>query len=130
MSRRRELTIALALDVVTVVVFVAIGRREHDEGSALSQIAEVAAPFLIGLLAGWLVARAWQRPLAMVTGLTIWPTTVVVGMILRHWVFDRGTAVSFMIVATVFLGLFLVGWRAIAGLFVRGQNSTAAAGTS
>jgi hypothetical protein len=36
-------------------------------------------------------------------------------MLLRNLVFDDGTAASFVIVASVFLGTFLVGWRAIAG---------------
>jgi len=34
--------------------------------------------------------------------------------VLRKFVFDDGTALSFVIVTTVFLGTFLNGWRAIA----------------
>ena len=43
----------------------------------------------------------------------IWPIVILVGMLLRHFVFDDGTATSFIIVATIFLGVFLVGWRAV-----------------
>ena len=32
----------------------------------------------------------------------IWPVTILVGMIVRNLVFDRGTATSFVIVATLF----------------------------
>ena len=94
------------------IVFVPIGRRSHDERPALGGMLETAAPFVIGLGVGWLIVRAWRSPMAIVTGLVIWPMTIVVGMIVpqhdlrpRHGrrVRDRGH---------VFLGLCLVGWRA------------------
>ena len=34
-------------------------------------------------------------------------------MLVRNLVFDRGTATSFVIVATLFVGAFLVGWRVV-----------------
>ena len=34
----------------------------------------------------------------------IWPVTVAVGMVLRNLVFDRGTALPFIIVATIVTG--------------------------
>jgi hypothetical protein len=46
-------------------------------------------------------------------------------MALRHWVFDRGTALSFVIVATLVVGTFLVGWRAIAAAAVRSRHERA-----
>ncbi|MDQ1425484.1 MAG: hypothetical protein QOD72_2982, partial [Acidimicrobiaceae bacterium] len=97
-----------------VLVFVALGRTSHEEGQMLSGTLSVAAPFLIALALGWAVARAWRQPLALRTGVVVWITTVVAGMVLRHTVFDRGTALAFIIVATLFTGLFLLGWRAIA----------------
>ena len=106
--------LAAAIDVVVVIVFVAIGRRSHDEAGTLSGIAQTAAPFLIGLGFAWMVSLGWRRPMSWVTGLIIWPLTVLVGMIVRSQVFDDGTATSFVIVATVFLGTFLVGWRLVA----------------
>lgn len=112
MSRRAAL--AAVVDVVAIVVFVAIGRRNHDEGATVDGIATVAAPFLIALVVGWIAARAWARPVAPRTAFVIWPVTVVVGMLLRNIVFDRGTAVSFIIVATAVTGVFLVGWRLVA----------------
>jgi hypothetical protein len=114
---RRTIAVAAAADVLVVVVFVALGRRSHDEsGHAVGGVLRVAAPFLLGLAAGWIVARAWRRPTALATGLVIWPVTVVVGMLLRRTVFDRGTALSFVIVATVVTGVLFVGWRAIVAL--------------
>jgi hypothetical protein len=130
MRRSRRAAIALAVDLTAVLVFVAIGRRSHEEGSAVAEFVETAAPFVIALGFGWLTSRAWNSPIAIVTGAVIWAETIVLGMLLRRFAFDRGTAVSFIIVAAVFLGLCLIGWRAIVELARRRQNSTATAGTS
>ena len=113
---------AVALDVGVVLLFVAIGRRSHDEGSALSELIRVAAPFLIGLGAGWIIARAWRRPFDLVTGCTIWVVTIAVGMVLRRTLFDRGTALSFVVVATVFTGVLLLGWRLVARRVTHGTT--------
>lgn len=110
----RRLGIAVALDVFSVVVFVAIGRRNHDEGSVFSGVVRTAGPFLIGLAIGWVAAKGWRGPMTLRTGVTIWVITVLAGMVLRRLVFDRGTAPAFVIVATVFLGACLIGWRAMA----------------
>jgi hypothetical protein len=49
----------------------------------------------------------------------IWPITLVIGMVLRSAVWDDGTAAAFVIVATAFLGLTLVGWRLALALIDR-----------
>jgi hypothetical protein len=128
----RRVLWAAMLDVASILVFVAIGRRNHEEGSGVGGVLETAAPFLIALAAGWLLVRAWRWPTAILTGLFLWPVTILLGMILRNAAFDRGTAVSFVIVATLFLGACLVGWRTAYGAIARRrrQNSTAIAGTS
>lgn len=118
----RRTIVAAALDVASILAFVAIGRAEHDDGGAsdaasdglLDGTAGTAAPFLLGLAVAWLATRGWRRPQSIVTGLTIWPVTVLVGMIARRALFDDGTAPAFVIVATLFTGLCLVGWRAVA----------------
>ena len=101
------------VDVLCIVIFVAIGRKNHDEGEAAAGIFRVAAPFLIAAVAGWLATQAWKRPLELRTGVIVWLTTIMLGMVLRRFVFDEGTATAFIIVATVFLCAFLNGWRAI-----------------
>jgi hypothetical protein len=111
--------VAAALDIAVVVVFVAIGRRNHDEGSAAGEVVRIAAPFLIGLAAGWVVARAWRRPFDLTTGGLVWIVTVALGMVLRRTLFDRGTAFSFVVVATVFTGVLLLGWRLVSRHFTR-----------
>ncbi len=46
----------------------------------------------------------------MPSGAAAWLGTVAVGMVLRVLA-GQGTAFSFIVVALIFLGLFLLGWR-------------------
>src|SRR5262249_2859013 len=95
--------------------FVAIGRASHSEGDALAGLARTAWPFLAGLAVGWLCTRAWRRPAALVpTGLGVWITTVGLGLGLRG-VSGQGTAAGLLAGALAVWGLFLLGWRLIAG---------------
>ncbi|MBS1691598.1 MAG: DUF3054 domain-containing protein [Actinobacteria bacterium] len=110
---------ALLADVVCVVVFCTLGRRSHDEGLSIAGIAETAWPFLTGAGVGWLVARGWRRPLSLTpTGVAVWLCTVVVGMMLRKAT-SQGTAVSFIVVASLVTAVLLLGWRAVAALLAR-----------
>ena len=118
--------LAAGLDTFSVVLFVAIGRREHEQSSAISGLVHTVAPFLIALALAWLVLRAWNRPTERVTGLGVWLIVIVAGMLLRNVVFGDGTATSFIIVATLFLGLFLVGWRLAYALIERRATPTQA----
>lgn len=95
------------VDVVAVVVFVAIGRRNHDEGTALSGVLGVAAPFLIALGISWIGLRTWREPFNRASLIATWIITVFVGLLLRRLVFDRGIATAFIIVATITLGVLL-----------------------
>ncbi len=72
-------------------------------------------PFLAGLAVG-LDRGPGLAPahLLVPTGLVVWISCVAVGMVLRV-VAGQGTAVAFVLVALAFLGLELLGWRALAG---------------
>ncbi len=108
---------AAIVDVVLVVAFVLIGRASHNEGPLGTLV--TLWPFLAGLAIGWLGARAWRTPFRLRwTGLTIWPATVIVGMLLRAFS-GQGVQLSFVIVTTVVLAIFLLGWRGIAQLVIR-----------
>jgi hypothetical protein len=110
-SRTRALP-AFAADLAFVALFAAVGRRNHAEGLSIGGVAETAWPFLAGTVVGWLISRAWRRPAAVVpTGVIIWVCTVAVGMLLRKAT-SEGTAASFITVATLTIGLLLLGWRA------------------
>lgn len=105
---------AFFIDALCVLAFAAIGRRSHSEGLTLLGTLDTAWPFLAGLAAAWAVLTlAKARPRTLVpAGLIVWPTTVAVGMVLRA-VSGEGTATAFIVVATLFLGATLLGWRAV-----------------
>lgn len=107
--------LAPLLDVAVVIVFAAIGRRNHGESGALEGIAMTAWPFLAGALVGWaLVLLRGRRLLAGVSlpsGAVVWLSVIGMGMLGRH-LDGRGTAPAFVVVALVFNGVFLLGWRA------------------
>lgn len=104
----------LLLDVLAVLVFVLVGRRTHDEGSAIAGIVRTAGPFLIALVTGWASTKAWSRPFQGPTGVVVYGVTLVGGMVLRRTLFDRGTAPAFVIVAAIFLAVTMLGWRFVA----------------
>jgi hypothetical protein len=108
--------VAGAADVTWLLVFVVIGRSSHTEGESVAGVARTLWPFLVGLAAGWAVARAWRLPAAVVpTGVTVWPVCVLGAMALRA-ASGQGVAVAFIGVALAFVGLGLLGWRAVAGV--------------
>lgn len=112
----------LAVDVVGVLVFCAVGRRSHDEGLNVTGVAATAWPFLTGTAIGWLAARGWRRPTALApTGVVVWLSTVVVGMLLRK-VTAAVVAASFVVVATTVTALLLLGWRVAVGLTLRRRS--------
>lgn len=115
-----------AADLVGVVLFVIIGRRSHDEGNAVTGTLRVAAPFLLALVTAWLVRRRSVEQSATIGfGIPVWLVTVVVGLALRRVVFGQGLALPFIIVATLFLALVLLGWRLFYARLARRQRATA-----
>ena len=117
----RAVALALAIDVVLVVAFAAVGRASHDS-DVWGGLWQTAWPFLAALAVGWLVTLAWRAPAAPVrTGLGVWAVTVGGGMLLRAAT-GQGTALPFIIVASVTLLVALVGWRVIAAVVRRARQ--------
>ncbi|WP_084693363.1 DUF3054 domain-containing protein [Actinomadura atramentaria] len=101
------------LDVVCVVVFVVIGRRTHEGVGSVVDVLGTFWPFFVGVCVGW-VSVGWRRPLVVwPSGVAVWVSAVVVGMVLRG-VSGQGTAGAFVVVACLFLGATLLGWRGVA----------------
>lgn len=118
-DRRPATPVVLVVDALLVVVFAVLGARTHHEGSlGVGTVADVAWPFLAALaLAHLLLATLRRSPVTLTSGLVVWVTTVVVGMVLRRLTGD-GTALAFVLVATGFNLATLLGWRLVA-LLVR-----------
>ena len=72
----RRVPLALGIDVFSVTLFVAVGRREHERDSAIAGLIDTAAPFLLALALAWLRAAglAPTRPTGA-PGVGIWATT-------------------------------------------------------
>ena len=111
-------------DVVAVLIFTLLGRRAHDRAEVLLGLLGTAWPFLTGLAVGWVALLVLRLdPLRRTAGALLAVTTVALGMTLRHLA-GGGVQPSFVLVATTFLGLFLIGWRALAVLVARRRPST------
>ncbi|QDQ99428.1 DUF3054 domain-containing protein [Tomitella fengzijianii] len=114
---------AVVADALLVIIFAAIGRQSHDETNGVVGALSTAWPFLVGLAVGWALVFAASRrnrtaphPLrAWPAGVVLWVATVLCGMLLRAAT-GEGTAFAFIIVATLFNLLTLVGWRLLAQL--------------
>jgi ribose/xylose/arabinose/galactoside ABC-type transport system permease subunit len=105
----------LTFDVVVVLGFVVLGRETHAEGNALADVATTAAPFLIALAIAWVATRIANKPIDARRGALVGAITVALGMVLRRFAFDDGTAAAFIAVAAVFNLGGMIGWRLVAG---------------
>ncbi|SCZ58107.1 Protein of unknown function [Arthrobacter sp. UNCCL28] len=110
---------AAIADVLLILVFAAIGRDAHARGDILAGAFTTAWPFLAGAALAWLAARAWRSPLAAwPTGVLVWVSTVLVGMLLRAAT-GQTVVLPFVIVALVSLAVFLLGYRLIVAFAAR-----------
>ena len=120
------ISLAAGLDAGLLLLFVVIGRANHGE-DGLWGVLGTWWPFLVGLVVAWLVLRAWRTPLQLVwTGLGVWAITVIAGMLLRV-ASGQGVQLSFVVVTFLVVGVFLLGWRAIALLVRRLRRPAAGA---
>lgn len=119
-ARWRHSAIGLGVEAALVVLFAVLGNRTHDSGLSAAEVWSTAWPFLMGLGLGWLVTFSWRRPTS------IWPygvllvlVTVAWGMLMRQLFTDGGVQLTFVIVATLTLGVFILGRRLVTKLLLR-----------
>jgi len=101
-----------AVDVVAILLFAALGRRNHDEGSTVTGLLVVAWPFVAGWTIAWFATRLDRDPRSPMAALRALAVAIPVALLLRVAT-GRGIAPAFIVVAIVFLGLVLVGRRAL-----------------
>jgi len=111
---------AVVCDLVCVLVFTVVGTVNHATAGDVGHVAMVGLPVLVGLAVGWLATRAWRAPAQVwPTGVAVWFATVALGLALRPVLGVGGVEPSFAIVTAVFLGVTMLGWRALASLAAR-----------
>ncbi len=108
MSARR----AAACDLLGIVVFVAIGRREHHVHNGFVELLATLWPFVAGWFAAALALRVYAAPLDWRRAVPAWFVAVPLAMWLRVAFTGHEFFVSFTLVAWCFLALALLGWRA------------------
>lgn len=122
-ARRLPTPLVIVIDVVLVAVFCVIGRLSHAEGilGDIPGLLNTMWPFAAAVLVANGVAVLFRlRADRMLTGGVVWAITVVGGLLLRAAA-GQGTALPFIIVATLTLALFLIGWRAVYVIARRGR---------
>lgn len=134
-----RIPVIAVLDVVFVLLFVVIGRFNHAEGLNPIGIADTAWPFLLALAVGWALtyvlsairghepgqAQTFAPGKVFPAGVIIWISTVALGMVARGLLTTSGIRVSFVIVASIALAVFLLGWRAVAQVVLRRRAAAA-----
>ncbi|WP_109471365.1 DUF3054 domain-containing protein [Ornithinimicrobium cavernae] len=106
------------LDLLVVTAFVLIGRATHDEGVTSLGSLHALWPFLVALVVAWVAVRTLVLPLAGPrAGGLVWLVTLLGGLGLRA-LSGQGTALPFLVVATVVLAVGLLGWRLL-GILLR-----------
>ena len=103
----------IIFDATAIIIFTLIGRRNHTEPLNPVGILETAWPFLVAASLGisFVLVRK-LRGTALASGLIIWSFTWPAGMLVRL-IGGGSVAFSFLIVAGVFLAVFIFGWRLI-----------------
>ncbi len=99
------------IDLLVVMSFVVIGRDSHGFANDWAETARVALPFILALSMGIGTVMAWTDPVRWMAGLGIAAMTVVGGLLLRRYLFDGGTATTFVLLTTGWMILWMVGWR-------------------
>ncbi|GAB3246036.1 DUF3054 domain-containing protein [Arthrobacter pigmenti] len=119
--------IAAILDALFILLFASIGRDTHEHGISAAGVLSTAWPFLVAVIAGWLLSRAWRPPFEVwPTGVIVWAVTVIGGLALRGLA-GGGLALAFQLVTAGFLGLVLLGHRLIGTLVTKGISRSKAA---
>jgi lipopolysaccharide export LptBFGC system permease protein LptF len=101
------------VDLLLVGCFALVGRLNHEGSLSAGGWWSTAWPFLAGTLVAWAVLLLLRRGGGELgSGVAVWLGALVGGMVLRRLV-GEGTALPFVVVATLVLGLLLVGARVL-----------------
>lgn len=98
------------LDLVLTGLFVALGMNSHD--SSWSEYPLTVLPFVLALIAAWLLPQVRRAPASLTAGAIVYVITTAGGLALR-WAFGDGLSGAFPLVTAAVLAVFFFGWRLI-----------------
>jgi hypothetical protein len=114
-------------DIISFLIFAALGRSSHSETTQFMEVAGVAAPFVVGWFAMAPLLGAYRLPgprpaegagrvlpasfvaRTALAWLVAWP----LGLLLRGLLLQRGIPLTFALITGVTNLLLLCGWRGI-----------------
>lgn len=112
-------TTALVIDVVAVLIFALLGKIFHaEDGFSVGGWLVTAWPFLLGTAIAWALIFTGTVRRAPGTGLGVLLVTWFVGIVVRSIV-NTSVAWGFVITSLIFLGILMIGWRAVASTVTR-----------
>lgn len=115
----RKWPLWMAVDVVLIVLFALLGRREHEHALSIGGILMTALPFLVAYVVVTLLSKPWTTINKLFpVGVLVWVVTVAAGLALRV-AMDSTAALPFIIVATLVLGAFLMGRRLVTSMVAK-----------
>jgi len=121
--RPNRLAALVVGDIVSFLVFTAVGLNSHKETVSPASVVAIAAPFLIAWFVvapffgafGRRASAATTRPLPLLSRTALaWVVAWPVALLLRKVLFHGDITAAFAIVAFIFNTLFLLGWRGVA----------------
>ena len=120
-------------DVVAIAVFVVLGEFSHGANpiTVFVPMLETLGTFLLGWVTVATIAGAYSRRSldngrhAILVSLYAWAIADAIAQLLRSLPFARGNgAITFYLVALVFGGALIGGWRYLAFRFTTSQSTT------
>lgn len=128
--------VTLLLDLVAIAVFTLAGAYSHHDEVTAGVYGRILWPFLVGGAIGWVLAYLVSRLRGegrfdpgriFLSGLVIWVSTVVFGVIIRWASYADADLVSwFLFITTVVLFILLIGWRVLVIGFYTTRNRSRA----
>ncbi|MBA2363007.1 MAG: DUF3054 domain-containing protein [Chloroflexia bacterium] len=105
-------------DVLALMAFLVVGLANHDRTSdLLTEGARIGVPFVIGWFAAAIALDAFApqqgRRALMLRSTLAWAVGIAIALVLRNTVFGSQFSLVFAVIAYVFTGLFLLGWRGV-----------------
>lgn len=121
-----QLLMMLLGDLIVLVVFIMIGRSDHDMTFSFWDSIVTAFPFMLAWLPiAWLTGAYRSRAFTAGVGSALLRTlltsviAIPVGLILRSWMYDKELFTAFFLVTLILLTLFMLIWRGLFAAAVR-----------